>query len=79
MAARSDWIRGRTFSHEPRPVSEFPAEAPVRVRTFGERFQPLDFTARVIGASSETHLRIRTDDGLVFAVPAADCDLLEAD
>lgn len=73
------WLRGKTFSHEPPPVSAYPAEAKVRVRTFGQRFEPLDFTARVTGPSSETHLRIRTDDGLVFAVPAADCELIEGE
>ena len=73
------WQRGKTFSHEPRPVSAYPAEALVRVRTFGERCQPLDFIARVVGPSSESHLRIRNDDGLVFAVTAADCELIEGE
>jgi len=78
MAARTDWLRGRTFSHVPAP-GEFPAGRKVSVLTLGAREAPLAFIARVIGPSSETHLRIRTDDGLVFAVAAADCALLGED
>jgi hypothetical protein len=57
---------------------DFPKEARIRVRTFDWQEGELDFTARVVGPSSASHLRIRTDDGLVFIVPAGDCDLVEA-
>lgn len=70
-------LRGMTFTHVPLPPESYPFDAPVRVRTFGERCELLDFVAFAAGPSSETHLRVRTDDGLVFAVPAGDCELLE--
>lgn len=55
----------------------FPREALVQVRTFDHEQGDLHFTARVVGPSSASHLRVRADDGLVFIVPAADCRLQE--
>jgi hypothetical protein len=57
----------------------FEPEALVRVRTTGDGGEPLDFMARVVGSASHTHLRIRTADGLIFAVPASDCDAQRED
>lgn len=57
--------------------SDFPREALVQVDTFDHEQGELHFTARVVGPSSESHLRIRTDDGLVFVVPATDCRVIE--
>lgn len=57
--------------------SDFPRGALVQVETFDHEQGEMRFTARVVGPSSESHLRIRTDDGLVFAVPASDCRLTE--
>lgn len=56
---------------------DFPREGLVQVDTFDHEQGELQFTARVLGPSSESHLRIRTDDGLVFAVPATDCRIIE--
>ena len=78
MAARTDWIRGRTFSTVATPA-DFPREALVQVDTFDHENGELHFKARVVGPSSESHLRIRADDGLVFAVPAADCRIIEGE
>lgn len=58
---------------------DFPKEALVEVRSFDWQKGELRFTARVVGPSSASHLRIRTDDGLVFLVPAGDCDLIEGE
>lgn len=57
--------------------SDFPRGALVQVETFDHEKGELRFIAYVIGPSSESHLRIRTDDGLVFAVPASDCRIAE--
>ncbi|CAN5127709.1 hypothetical protein BH10PSE8_BH10PSE8_00780 [soil metagenome] len=65
------------FDRLARSPADFPAGALVRVETFDHEQGELRFDARVVGASSESHLRIRTDDGLIFAVPAADCALIE--
>lgn len=70
------WLRGKTFSHQPAPVEDFPKEALVEVRTFDHEAGELAFKARVVGPSSASHLRVRADDGLIFIVPAADCRLL---
>ena len=59
--------------------ADFPREAPVQVETFDHEKGALRFIARVVGPSSESHLRIRTDDGLVFAVPATDCRIIEGE
>jgi hypothetical protein len=56
--------------------SDFSREALVQVDTFDHEQGELHFKARVVGPSSESHLRIRTDDGLIFAVPASDCRLV---
>jgi len=56
--------------------ADFPAGALVQVDTFDHAKGKLVFKARVVGPSSESHLRIRVDDGLVFAVPASDCELI---
>jgi len=58
---------------------DFPKNALIQVTTFDHEKGELAFKARVVGPSSASHLRIRTDDGLVFAVPAGDCDLIEGD
>lgn len=71
------WLRGKTFSHEPRLVDDFAREALVDVRTFDHEKGELAFRARVVGPSSVSHLRIRADDGLIFIVPAADCRLVD--
>lgn len=47
------------------------------MRTFDHEKGELAFKARVVGPSSASHLRVRTDDGLVFAVPAGDCELID--
>ena len=60
-----------------RSPADFPAGRHVKVDTFDHEQGELRFTASVVGPSSESHLRIRTDDGLIFAVPAADCTLIE--
>ncbi|KPH80543.1 hypothetical protein [Bosea vaviloviae] len=65
------------FDRQARSPADFPREALVQVETFDHEQGELRFTARVVRASSESHLRIRTDDGLIFAVPAADCTLIE--
>lgn len=70
---RADWIRGCTFSAPARKPEDFPAETLVDVKTTGTGGSELAFIARAVSPSSETHLRVRTDDGYVFAVPAADC------
>lgn len=57
--------------------SDFPRGALVQVDTFDHEQGELHFKARIVGPSSESHLRIRTDDGLVFAVPAMDCRVIE--
>lgn len=59
--------------------ADFPREALVQVDTFDHEKGELRFKARVVGPSSESHLRIRTDDGLIFAVPAADCRIIEGE
>lgn len=56
---------------------DFPKEAPIEVRTFDWQQGELRFKARVVGPSSASHVRIRTDDGLVFLVPAGDCEMIE--
>lgn len=71
------WRRTKTLSAEPRPVDAFAREALIDVRTFDHEKGELVFRARVVGPSSESHLRIRSDDGLIFIVPAADCNLVE--
>lgn len=58
---------------------KFEPETLVRVRTTGDCGEPLDFMARVVGWASASYLRIRTDDGLIFAVPAGDCDVQRED
>lgn len=73
MSARTDWLRGQTFSL-PAPA-DFAAGALVQVDTFDHEQGEMSFKARVVGPSSQSHLRIRTDDGLVFTVPASDCRL----
>jgi hypothetical protein len=65
------------FDRLSRKPEHFPKEARVEVRTFDGEKGELTFTARVVGPSSASHLRIRTDDGLVFLVPANDCELIE--
>ncbi|PZR82557.1 MAG: hypothetical protein DI537_36420 [Stutzerimonas stutzeri] len=70
------WLRGKTFSHHPMLADDFAREALVEVRTFDHELGELAFKARVVGASSISHLRVRADDGLIFIVPAADCRLL---
>lgn len=57
--------------------SDFPRGALVQVDTFDHEQGELHFKARIVGPSSESHLRIRTDDGLVFAVPATDYRVIE--
>lgn len=80
MALRNPYARAirqaltETLGQSP---ADFPREALVRVETFDHEQGELRFTARVVRASSESHLRIRTDDGLIFAVPATDCTLIE--
>lgn len=69
------WLRGKTFSHQP-AAEDFPRGVLVDVRTFDHEAGELAFKARVVSASSVSHLRIRADDGLIFIVPAADCRLL---
>ncbi len=64
------------FDRLERTPADFPAGALVQVETFDHEQGELSFTARSAGPSSESHLRVRTDDGLVFAVPAADCRLI---
>lgn len=71
------WLRAAPLSHEPRPVDGFAREALIDVRTFYHEKGELAFRARVVGLSSESHLRVRSDDGLIFIVPAADCRLVE--
>lgn len=66
----------RTRDKLPVPA-DFPRDALVQVDTFDHEQGELHFSARVVGPSSESHLRIRTDDGLVFAVPATDCRVIE--
>lgn len=56
---------------------DFPREARLLVTTFDHELGELVFKARVVGPSSASHLRIRCDDGLIFVVPAGDCDLIE--
>jgi hypothetical protein len=70
------WLRGKTLPHDSTP-EDFAREALVQVETFHHELGELRFKARVVGPSSESHLRIRTDDGLIFVVPAADCRLAE--
>ncbi|MGO4735951.1 hypothetical protein AB4099_05370 [Bosea sp. 2KB_26] len=65
------------FDRLAKAPEDFPKEALVEVRTFDWQQGELRFLARVVGPSSASHLRIRTDDGLVFLVPAGDCDLIE--
>ena len=67
------------FDRLSKTPADFPREARVQVETFDHEKGDLHFTARVVGPSSESHLRIRTDDGLIFAVPAADCRIIEGD
>ncbi|MGO4286880.1 hypothetical protein [Bosea sp. TAB14] len=59
--------------------SDFPRGALIQVDTFDHEQGELHFTARVVGPSSESHLRIRADDGLVFAVPATDCRVIKGE
>lgn len=65
------------FSQIVRTPADFPANARIRVRTFHWEHGEMDFVATAVGPSSASHLRIRMDDGLIFAVPAGDCDLVE--
>lgn len=69
-------LRG-PFNHRPALAEDFPREALVEVHTFDHELGELAFKARVVGASSISHLRVRADDGLIFIVPAVDCRLAE--
>lgn len=56
---------------------DFPRNAPIRVTTFHHELGEMAFDAVAIGPASASHLRIRRDDGLIYSVPAGDCDLIE--
>ena len=71
------WRRGKPLNQQRCPVDAFAREALIDVRTFDHEKGELAFRARVVGPSSESHLRIRADDGLIFIVPATDCNLVE--
>ena len=70
-------IMNTDFNRTVLAPEDFPHNAPIRVTTFDHEKGELTFKARVVGPCSASHLRIRADDGLVFAVPAGDCDLIE--
>ncbi|MFD2678023.1 hypothetical protein [Camelimonas lactis] len=56
-----------------------PKGSPVKVSTFDWERGDMTFRATVTGATSDSHVRILTDDGLVFAVPASDCEIIHED
>lgn len=69
-------ILNTDFDRKTLAPEDFPRDARIRVTTFDHEKGELVFKARVIRPSSQSHLRIRTDDGLIFAVPAGDCQLM---
>lgn len=60
-------------------ADRFPREARVRVRTRHHAEGDAGFAARIVGWIEPDYLRVRTDDGLVIAVRAADCSLSNED
>lgn len=50
----------------------------VEVRTYDWQAGDVVFKARVVRKTSETHIKVRVDDGLFFAVPIEDCTLISS-
>lgn len=51
----------------------FDSEQKLLVRAHDWQLGEMDIPARFVRMTSDTHAKVRTDDGLFFAVPLADC------
>jgi hypothetical protein len=50
----------------------------VEVRTYDWQSGDVVFKARVVRQTSDSHIKVRVDDGLFFAVPIEDCTLISS-